>query len=230
MAGSSAAEIAGMATVLLGAKLDSVVGSLMASTTSSDPKNPVDLIKIAVLDALALVASIVARSPLSDDAFLFCIQESDLGSGDGQYHINKTVITGPIVCVNVSYDSSAFTYKYAERDSASAIQDYRVLRTASRRIIPLLSWDLVGETIFYPGTRIQVTFVPGDVGEAGSDIDAIPRKYADWALAKTLAILFPRDGGQIGAAQHYNSIDQMYTQLVISGNAQLPPFQPYSGS
>lgn len=232
MAGATKAEIAGIVTLQIGAKLQSTTGEDVDTTVSTDAKFPVELIDKCVLDAFSSVASTVARSPLQADSWLFCIQESDLGNGDGQYHINTAIITGPIVRVDVSYDSSAFTYKYAEPDSATAIQDYRTLRNAtpSRRLTKLYSYCVDGETIFYPGTRIRVTFVPGDIGESGSDITTIPRKYAFWVAAEALAFLFGRDGGKLEAGNFYAQLAHQYRQLALAGATEMPNLLPYAGS
>jgi hypothetical protein len=224
------AEIIGKVTVLLGATLDTTTGSTMASTTSSDPKYPADLIDKTVLDAIASVASTVARSPLQADTWLFCLREPDLGSGDGQLFLDPTVITGPIVAVDVSYDASAFTYKHAEPDSATAIEDYRTLRTAGRRTGKMRSYAIVGRTLYYPGTRVRITYVPGDVGETDSDIEEIPRKYVPWIEALALALLFGRDGTRLAAAQHYKSFARESEQLALGGSVELPEYTPYQGS
>lgn len=204
----------------------------VAGLTSSDQKWSQEHIQSELNNAIADIAAVVAEAGDRDSLFLLAKRTVDLGSGDGQYVIDKAVITGPIVQVEVSYDSSAFTYNYAELDSAASIRRYRARKTAGALTLPLYSFAIEGKIIYYPGTRIAVSFIPEPFASDSSV--TIPRKLANAIVDEALARLFAYDGATsyINAAQYFASLSSNAKQLILSGKAELVPMPmlPYQGA
>lgn len=183
-------------------------------------------------NAIAEVAALVAEAGDEDTLFLLAKRTADLGDSTGQYIIDKSVITGPIIQVETSYDASAWTYNYAEPDSATAIRRYRRRKAAGYVTLPLHSYAIEGKSIYFPGTKIAVSFIPEPF--ASDSAVAVPRKLANAIVAIALSYLFAYDGAAsyINAAQYFASLAANARQLILAGKAELIPMNqvPYSGS
>lgn len=164
---------------------------------------------------------------------MFCKRTVDLGDNTGQYTIPEDTINGPIVIVEITFDTSApYTdYAYAEPDSATAIRRYRTRYTAGKLEVPMYSYALEGKQIYYTGSRIAITFVPDDVGSNSDTL--LPNKYANAVIAIALSYLFAYDGATsyVNAANYFHTLAAEARNYILAGKADLvaQPVPPYQG-
>lgn len=182
-------------------------------------------------NAIAEVAALVAEAGDDESLFLLAKRTADLGDNSGQLILSASVVSGPIIQVEVSYDSSNFTYQYAEPDSATSIRRYRARKTAGALTLPLYSFAIEGKTLYYPGTRVAISFIPEPF--TSDNTVSIPRKLANAIVAIALSYLFAYDGAgsYINAAQYFASLAANARQLILANKANLIPFPtPYQGA
>lgn len=153
------------------------------------------------------------------------------------------LIDGSIICVEVTYDTpaaaavdpgpsnpfgAATVWRYAEPDSAAAIRRRRLLD--ARHDVKLYSFEAVAKHVYAVGTGIRITYFPGNFGS--SVTDQVPSELHFLCMAAALSMLYGQKGGASGinAAQYYFGWFTTYLNILASGNIEMQPLPPYSGS
>lgn len=234
MVGFTAAELNAAAAHILKA-CDLAAGSTTTGT-SVDDKFPTDRIAAAGIAGIAIVAGAIAESVNHPDLFLFVKWSSNLPA---QYQLTNENIDdiGPIVGCQISFDSgTSWDHAQEDPDGPTALARYARMKTAGYPMAPLRAYS-IHECVLYlpalPGdttVRGRVAYVPGDVGEATSDIPSLPMKYRDACLAAQLRTLFAYNASQTGlqAAQHFDGILTRALEAIRANRVEtIPPVTPY---
>jgi hypothetical protein len=216
--------------------------------TNTDPKWSVEHVQSFIKHAIAEVANLEMLAGRKDSLHMFCKRRTHnaaatvaLGDNTGRYTIDEDLIDGPIVIVEITFDTTGATidsvpdsytgYEYAEPDSASAIRRYRTRYTAGKLEVPMYSYAIEGKQIYYTGSRIAITYVPDDVGSNAST--SLPNKYANAVVAMALSYLFAYAGGAsyVNAAAYFSRLASEARQLILAGKPELVSAAqaPYGG-
>jgi len=125
---------------------------------------------------------------------------------------------GPIGAVRIG--ASDATLKHADRTSADDVQ--RLIDNALGLTLTAGYYGLDDERIYWTGTKCWVDMVVSPAEPM--DPDLVPDEYANAVVARALAFLFPLEGENISAAQHFHAIATQYEQMIAANIA--PPEVP----
>lgn len=125
---------------------------------------------------------------------------------------------GPIGAVRIGATDD--TLKHADNTSPDDVG--RLLDNNLGLTLNLGYYGLDAERIYWTGVKCWVDLVASPTEPI--DPDLVPDEYANAVCARALAFLFPLEGENLSAAQHFDKIATQYEQMIMAN--QVPPEVP----
>lgn len=193
-------------------KMEAVSDDPATNAAGGKPGFPNGKLERAARDAAAAIFTLIASNPTHPRRSSLMTPATIAASGD-----LLPAHLGPIGAVRIAA-------KHADRTSADDVQ--RLIDNVLGLTLTEGHYGLDAERIYFAGTPCTVDVVAPPAEPVDPDI--VPEEFVNAVVARALAFLFPLEGENLAAAQHFDKIASDY-EARVANNISPPEVPAFEG-